>query len=159
MQSDAIHVLFVCLGNICRSPLAEAIVRRRARERGISHHFRFASAGTGDLHIGGGADMRAMAAAARHGLDLSSHYARQIKAVDIGRWHWFVAMDAENRRDLLEMGVPGERILMMRQFEIPGDDIPDVPDPYFEEAHGFEQVFEVLERNADSLLDYLLAHL
>jgi len=153
---DRRRVLFVCLGNICRSPLAEAVVRARAAERRLDGHFLFASAGTGDWHVGGGADPRSAMTARRHGLDLSRHCARQITAEGIREWDWFVAMDASNRLDLLAMGAHETRVLMMRQFEGPTPP-PDVPDPYYGNGDGFERVFRLLEANADPLLDHLLA--
>lgn len=153
---EPVRVLFVCLGNICRSPLAEAVVRERAATRGLDGRFRFASAGTGDWHVGCGADQRSAATARRHGLDLSGHCARQITSEGLHRWDWFVAMDAANRMDLLDMGAPESRVLMMRQFE--GlEPAPDVPDPYYGGGDGFEQVFRLLEANADPLLDHLIA--
>lgn len=150
------RVLFVCLGNICRSPLAEAIVRNRAEERGLAGRFSFASAGTGDWHIGLGADPRAIDVAERHGLSLQAHRARQITGVNIRRWHVFVAMDQDNRDDLLAMGVEAEHLWLMRQFE--GHEPPaDVPDPYYGGGDGFDTVFALLQKNADPLLDCLLA--
>ncbi len=153
------RVLFVCLGNICRSPLAEAVVRARAIERNLDDRLALASAGTGDWHVGCGADRRSAATARRYGLDLSGHRARQITADGIADWDWFVAMDASNRMDLLDMGAPGGRVLMMRQFEVGGDPglAPDVPDPYYGGGDGFELVFRLLEANADPLLDYLVS--
>jgi len=154
---DSIRILFVCLGNICRSPLAEAVIRQREQERGLDGCFLFGSAGTGDWHIGGGADARSIITAKAHGLDLGTHRARQITSENIPGWHWFVAMDAENRMDLLAMGANRNRVLMMRQFETPGDAALDVPDPYFDTENGFELVYRLFEANADPLLDYLIA--
>ncbi len=155
---DKIRVLFVCLGNICRSPLAEAIVHQRARERGMDRRFRFASAGTGDWHVGSGADIRSVLTARKHGLDLSSHHACQLITSDIRNWHWFVVMDAGNRSDLLAMGARKSRVLMMRQFESAGAAPADVPDPYYEGEHGFDRIYAILMKNADLLLDYLDAN-
>jgi len=144
------------MGNICRSPLAEAVVRQRALDRGLDRRFHFASAGTGDWHIGGGADIRSAATARAHGVDLSRHRAMQITPSGISRWHWFVAMDADNREDLLAMGAGSERVLMMRQFEVGTGVPPDVPDPYYGGNDGFEDIFHLLAANADPLLDYLI---
>ncbi len=157
-MAEPVRVLMVCLGNICRSPLAEAVMRHEAERKGLASRFHFASAGTGDWHIGKGADPRSIATAARHGLDLSRHRARQITAGDIDRWDWFVAMDASNRADLLWLGAPAGRVLMMRQFEAGGDPdaAPDVPDPYYGGGDGFERVFAMLSRNAALLLDFLV---
>ncbi|HKI62675.1 MAG TPA: low molecular weight protein-tyrosine-phosphatase [Mariprofundaceae bacterium] len=153
-MSEPVRVLFVCLGNICRSPLAEIIVRHAARQRQLDGRYHFASAGTGDWHVGKGADPRSAATAEQHGLDLSPHRARQITARGISGWDWFVAMDRENRRNLLAMGVPASRVLLMRQFEA-GDITADVPDPYYGGPDGFEQAYAMLSANAEDLLDYL----
>ncbi|MES0371662.1 MAG: low molecular weight protein-tyrosine-phosphatase [Mariprofundaceae bacterium] len=152
---DSVRVLFVCLGNICRSPLAEVVVCDRADRRGLDNRFHFESAGTGSWHIGNGADHRSAQTAREHGLDLSRHAAQQITARNVDGWDWFIAMDWNNRSDLQAMGVPEERILMMRQFETAGDLIPDVPDPYYGGSGGFEDAYLMLCENADKLLDYL----
>jgi len=151
-----LRVLFVCLGNICRSPLAEIIVRGQAKKNGLDHHFIFSSAGTGDWHVGGLADVRSAQTAAQHGLDLSQHRAQQITAGKVNRWDWFVAMDADNHTNLLAMGVPANRLLMMRQFEEKSVTVLDVPDPYYGGEDGFENAYHMLCDNADHLLDYLV---
>lgn len=153
-----VRVLFVCLGNICRSPLAEVVVAGQASKRDLSGLFHFASAGTGSWHIGNGADHRSAQTARAHGLDLSDHCAQQITANKIGQWDWFVAMDGSNHGDLLRMGVPEERLLLMRQFEPGHQYVPDVPDPYYGGPDGFEDAYRMLCDNADRLLDYLEAN-
>ena len=153
-NTEPVRVLFVCLGNICRSPLAEFIVRQRAIERGFSGRFHFASAGTGDWHVGHGADRRMSQTASAHGIDMSSHRASQITRSRISQWDWLIAMDEANLNDLLSMGANPQRTLMMRQFEDESR-TPDVPDPYYGGEEGFEEVFELLTLNADALLDYL----
>jgi len=155
MSGQALSVLFVCLGNICRSPLAEVVVRDRASRRGLDGAFKFASAGTGSWHIGNGADQRSAETARKYGLDLSCHAAQQITPEKIERWEWFVAMDENNRADLIRMGVPGDRLLLMRQFEPGFESTPDVPDPYYGGPDGFEDAYRMLCENADRLLDYL----
>ena len=154
-MAESMRVLFVCLGNICRSPLAEVVVHDRALERGLGRFFAFASAGTGDWHIGNGADPRSAATARRYGHDLSGHWAQQITASGLDAWQWFVAMDRDNQADLLRMGAPTERVLMMRQFE-GADAVPDVPDPYYGGPDGFDRVYAMLRDNADPILDFLL---
>ncbi|GAV20221.1 protein-tyrosine phosphatase [Mariprofundus micogutta] len=152
-NNHKIRLLFVCLGNICRSPLAEVVVKSVATERGLNH-YHIESAGTGDWHVGGPADPRSAAKAKEKGLDLSKHRAQQITTQNCHNWDWLIAMDAENRASLLRMGVPESRILMMRQFENSAQ-IPDVPDPYYGGAHGFEDAYQMLVANAESLLDHL----
>ena len=153
-RTEPIRVLFVCLGNICRSPLAEFIVRQRAIERGFSERFHFESAGTGDWHVGNGADRRMSQTAIAHGIDMGSHRASQITRSRIDQWDWLIAMDAANYNDLLALGANPARTLMMRQFENE-DRSPDVPDPYYGGDQGFEEVFELLSENADALIDHL----
>ena len=153
MDNRKTRVLFVCLGNICRSPLAEVIVRAAAMSRGL-HHYHFESAGTGDWHVGGSADPRSAAKAREYGLNLSAHRAQQITAQNCNNWDWLVAMDAENRRALIRMGVPEGRLLMMRQFENEAH-VSDVPDPYYGGPDGFEHAYCMLAKNAEALLDYL----
>jgi protein-tyrosine phosphatase len=153
-MAEPIKILFVCLGNICRSPLAEVVVRGVAEGRGLDGKYSFTSAGTGSWHIGHGADPRSAETARRHGLDLSGHTAQQVTGRNVGNWHWYVAMDHDNRADLLAMGAPEERVLMMRQFET-ADVVPDVPDPYYGGPDGFEDAYRMLTANAERLLDYL----
>jgi len=154
-DSNKTRLLFVCLGNICRSPLAEIVVKGVVRKRGLDH-YHIESAGTGDWHVGGPADPRSAAKAKEHGLDLSRHRAQQITARNCNDWDWLIAMDAENKANLLRMGVPESRILMMRQFEN-ATHIPDVPDPYYGGTHGFEDAYQMLVANAEALLDHLEA--
>jgi protein-tyrosine phosphatase len=153
MDENKTRVLFVCLGNICRSPLAEVVVREVAGKRSLNHYY-FESAGTGDWHVGGSADPRSAAKAREYDLDLSSHCAQQITARNIADWDWFIAMDGENRSNLLHMGVPESRLLLMRQFETDGN-APNVPDPYFGGPDGFEDAYLMLAANAEKLLDFL----
>ncbi|MDX8393851.1 MAG: low molecular weight protein-tyrosine-phosphatase [Mariprofundales bacterium] len=152
-----LHVVFVCLGNICRSPLAEFIVRARAEQRGLTKQFTFSSAGTGDWHIGNGADKRSCHIANRYQLDLSKHCAQQISLNNYQQWHRFVVMDQDNLSNLLAMGIPSSQIIMMRQFES-SSTIADVPDPYYGRTDGFETVYQILNNNADAVLDWLLSN-
>ncbi len=157
-EYEKTRVLFVCLGNICRSPLAEVVVKSVAVQR-ENNCYHFESAGTGDWHVGGSADRRSASKAIEHGLTLSGHSAQQITAHGIKRWHWFVAMDQANYQALLSMGADASRVLMMRQFEVlAGEAVADVPDPYYGGEDGFEHVYQMLMANAESLLDYLEQH-
>ncbi|MDX8409145.1 MAG: low molecular weight protein-tyrosine-phosphatase [Mariprofundales bacterium] len=157
-QSEPLlRVLFVCLGNICRSPLAEAVVRSEAERLAVADRFCFASAGTGNWHVGGGADPRSAAMAAQQGLSLSSHKAQQITANRVAEWDWFIAMDADNRVQLQAMGAPAERVWMMRQFEGDGGVVADVPDPYYGGSDGFLLMYQLLHDNAERIINRLLA--
>jgi len=153
MPAEPVRILFVCLGNICRSPLAEIVVRAAAQQRSPGRYY-FASAGTGNWHVGGPADPRSAATALEHSLDLSSHRAQQITPANVDGWDWFIAMDCENRRDLLSMGVSADHLLLMRQFEDDRLEL-DVPDPYYGGPDGFEYAYQMLAANTERLLDFL----
>ncbi len=148
------RVLLVCLGNICRSPLAEVILQQQAKAMQWDHTFTFASAGTGDWHIGKGADPRSVQIARQHQLSLQYHKAQQITAATIHHWDWFIAMDHDNKNDLQQMGVTAEKLLLMRQYE-GGSSIKDIPDPYYGGKKGFETVYALLQKNAIPMLDYI----
>lgn len=157
-QADAL--LFVCLGNICRSPLAEGLFIQRARDRGVADRFVVDSAGTGAWHVGKPADPRSIAVAREHGVHLPS-IARQIDPeTDFTRFGLILAMDRSNRTDLIDLGAPRERVRLMRSFDpsLAGasDHDLDVPDPYYGRGDGFQRVYDMLLRATDGLLDELL---
>lgn len=153
-------VLFVCLGNICRSPLAEGLFIHLARERGVLDRFRVDSAGTGAWHVGKSADPRSIAVARAHGVHLPS-IARQVDpARDFERFDLVLAMDRSNRTDLLDLGAPRDRVRLMRSFDptltgAPEHDL-DVPDPYYGHRDGFQRVYDMLLRATTGLLDELV---
>jgi len=153
-MSQPLRVLFVCLGNICRSPLAEVVVKSIAEEQGLSPMFHFESAGTGDWHVGKGADPRSASKALEKDLSLAHHQAQQITPRNIHEWDVFVAMDSDNRRNLIAMGAKPEQVVMMRAFE-GTEQTPDVPDPYYGGAAGFEDAYQMLILNGQGLLQYL----
>lgn len=158
MSRQPLRVLFVCLGNICRSPLAEVVVQGEADKQALNHLFHFESAGTGDWHVGNGADHRSAATARQHGLNLEHHIAQRISRRNIQDWDLFVAMDSANRENLLVMGVREDQVLLMRSFE-GMTPVLDVPDPYYGGDHGFEDAYQMLKTNAEGLLKYLQCHL
>jgi len=153
-MSQPLRVLFVCLGNICRSPLAEVVVKSVAQEQGLLDQFHFESAGTGDWHVGKGADPRSASKALEKGLSLENHQAQQITRKNISDWDIFVAMDSDNQRNLIAMGAKPEQVVMMRAFE-GVEQAPNVPDPYYGGASGFEDAYQMLILNAQGLLQYL----
>ncbi len=160
MPGTSVSVLFVCLGNICRSPLAEGIFASRARERGLDGQFQVDSAGTAGYHSGDPPDSRSTAVAAAHGVRLTG-FARQVTPRDLELFDIVVAMDQSNRRSLERLrrrlrsgrGAVAD-IVMMRDYE-PGARDPDVPDPYYGGPGGFERVYRILERACNGLLDEL----
>lgn len=151
-------VLFVCLGNICRSPLAWGLFRHLAAERGVLDRFDVESCGTGGWHAGNAADPRSIAVSLRHGVPLD-HIARQLDpARDFERFTWLIPMDRANRTDLLKLGAQPDRVRLMRSFDplvAQAGDGPDVPDPYYGGEDGFQKVYEMLDRACRGLLDEL----
>ena len=151
-MAEPVRILFVCLGNICRSPLAEALAQREAARCGLTDCFIFASAGTGDWNLGRPPDPGIMHLARRHGLPMAHHRARQISAGEMPDWDRFVVMDAQNRADLLSLGAAPEKILSMGRFTDSGMDIPD---PYGGRDDEFARVFALLQRGIPPLLAFL----
>lgn len=162
-MSERIPVLFVCMGNICRSPLAEGVFLHMAQERGVLDRFEVDSAGTGGWHAGNPPDSRALEVANRNGVKLVSR-ARQIRAPeDFDRFHWVIVMDLDNRSRLLALGAPEDRVRMLRSFDpalshlSEGDQRLEVPDPYYGGPEGFDRVFEMVHAACAGLLERLTA--
>jgi protein-tyrosine phosphatase len=151
------RILFVCMGNICRSPTAEGVLRKLARERAPHLPIEIDSAGTHDYHVGDPPDRRAITAAARRGIDLSSLRARALADADFERFDLLVAMDRLNRAVLLDRS-PQEyrgRVRLLMEFAT-SSDVEDVPDPYYGGPVGFEQVLDLVEEASAGLLDELI---
>ncbi len=144
-------VLFVCLGNICRSPLADGVLRALAEERGIAVHVD--SAGTGDWNLGRAPDPRSQAIARRHGHDISDLRARLVTPDDFRRFDHIVAMDASNLANLEAMRPADGRAHLSRLLDhAPHTGIADVPDPYYGEADGFEETYRLVLAGVEGLL-------
>ena len=153
-----ISVLFVCLGNICRSPLAEGVFRHTLDREGLADRFHVDSAGTGAWHVGESPDLRSMRTAASRGVTLGGH-ARQVRPEDLSRFDYIVAMDQSNLEDLQELqrGVGGEAALyLLREFDPEGGPGAEVPDPYYGGPSGFDDVFDMVERSSEGLLRHIL---
>lgn len=159
-STGKIRVLFVCLGNICRSPTAEGVFRDRLRREGLEERVIVDSAGTGDWHVGEAPDRRAQAAARRRGIDLSSQRARQLRAEDFRSFDLILAMDESNLLDI-EAARPPQGPAPARLFLEYAIDVADreVPDPYFGEGDGFETVLELIAAASDGLLAELRGEL
>ena len=156
-QSDVAGILFVCMGNICRSPLAEGIFQHKLSQHGLQDKYMVESAGTGNWHVGDLADSRMRATALRHGIALKSR-ARQVNKKDFKRFDMLLAMDRNNYLHLLGMvkkESDGERVHMMRVFDPDVQQELDVPDPYFGGNRGFEDVYQMLDRSCENLLNIL----
>ena len=151
-----IRVCFVCLGNICRSPIAEIVMRRMLEERGLDKQVQVSSAGTGDWHVGDSADERTLAVLAKHGYDGSQHRARQFVAETFADNDLVVVMD-KNNLDAVRRLVPAgddKEVRLLREFEADADGT-DVPDPYYGGAQGFDDVLVMVEAACRGLVDRL----
>lgn len=145
-----VSVLFVCLGNICRSPLAEAAFRREAETLGLSAEV--ASAGTGDWHVGYGADPRTVACAARNDVNLNGHRAQQVKPDHFTRYDHIVALDRHNLRDLMAMA-PADataRVSLLLDH-VPGRAGESVADPYHGDDRDFDRTWRDVSAGAAAL--------
>lgn len=154
------RILFVCLGNICRSPTAEGVMARLVAEAGLAGRIEIDSAGTGAWHIGELPDPRTREAARRRGIELS-HRARQLRREDLERFDLLVAMDAENLRHMQRLAGPRPRVelRLLRSFDPTAPVGAIVPDPYAGGAAGFEEVLDICERACAGLLAHVRAAL
>lgn len=153
-------VLFICLGNICRSPLAEGIFTELVEQRGLSDRFHIDSCGTGGWHAGDGADPRSVLVAAKNGLDISHLRARKFDAKrDPGAFDWHIVMDRSNHDDVIAMGTPKDKVRLMRSFDPILDSPIDVPDPYYGGDDGFDKVYEMLTRACEGMLSHIASDL
>jgi protein-tyrosine phosphatase len=154
MKQYDVSVLFVCLGNICRSPTAEGVFRKLVAESGFADRVQIDSAGTHDYHVGKPPDPRAQEAAARRGIDLSGLRGRQATSADFEQFDYLLAMDRENLEILLEIAPEGlkSKARLFLEFA-PESGYTDVPDPYWGGGSGFERVLDLVEEAAAGLLD------
>ena len=152
-----IKVLFVCLGNICRSPLAEGLFLHKVQAQGLENRFKIDSCGTGGWHVGNLPDPRSQEVATHYGVDLPSR-ARKLQLEDFKIYDYILAMDRSNRRDLEEKMINVDKakaqIFLMRDFDSQGKG-HDVPDPYYGGSNGFYDVYDMLDRSSEALLDYI----
>jgi len=152
-------ICFVCLGNIVRSPLAEGLFRHLAEERGVSGKYQVDSAGTSSFHVGEEPDPRMRKVARRKGLEYTGR-SRQFQPEDFDRFDLIIAMDPDNRRQLLAMAAtPEERekVRLLREYDPQGGEDQGVPDPYYGGMRGFEKVWDIVRRSTENLLDKLEA--
>jgi protein-tyrosine phosphatase len=152
------RVLFVCLGNICRSPLAEAIFKHHIKKRNLEAFVEADSCGTSNYHIGDPADSRTIANATQNGITID-HCGRQLTAADVASFDYILAMDKSNYTNILRI-VPQSKnylhkVLLMRDFD--PVEKGEVPDPYHGGDKSFQEVFEILTRSVTSFIDYLEA--
>jgi protein-tyrosine phosphatase len=151
-----IKVLFVCLGNICRSPLAEAIFKDKIKKRGLDHLFMVDSCGTANYHVGDSPDARTIANAKKNGVAID-HCGRQFTAKDLEDFDFILAMDKSNYQNILRLlkdQSHSAKVMMMREFDSV-DKGSEVPDPYYGGEKHFQEVFEILDRCTENFLKHL----
>lgn len=154
-MTGPVRILMVCLGNICRSPTAEAVFRARAQHAGLAELIHVDSAGTSDWHVGAAPDSRSIRHAALRNYDLSNLRARQVQGEDFGHFHHILAMDRQNLREL-HARCPQHHAHKLGLFlQYAKRDIVEVPDPYGHGPDLFEQVLDLVEQASDALLAHL----
>lgn len=154
-------VLFVCMGNICRSPMAEGVFRKLALDAGISESPRTGliidSAGTTGYHAGDAPDPRGRAVAARHQIDMSGFRARRVECHDFDHFDMVLGMDTENLRNMAKICPPGREERMKRFLDFaPGIPFADLPDPYYGDEQDFERCYELVHEAATGLLEHVI---
>lgn len=155
-KENPFKICFVCLGNICRSPTAEGIFQHLVNERDLDPYFYIDSAGTSAYHIGEKANSKSQKVANKHGVQLRSR-ARRFEAADLDEFDLILAMDHENFDNINRLDSSkaySHKIKLMREFD-PRPDDKAVPDPYYGGMDGFQNVFDVLKRSSEALLDEL----
>ncbi|MCY7351856.1 MAG: low molecular weight phosphotyrosine protein phosphatase [Cytophagaceae bacterium] len=160
-----VNVLFVCLGNICRSPIAEATFRQMVDERGLTDHIQCDSAGTHNYHIGDLPDARTRRNAELHDLILT-HRCRRLTGSDFSKFDHIIGMDESNIQNIRAIAYKAtgqypsdEQVFLLRKFDPDSatfESIPDVPDPYYEEDAFFEKVYQIVRRCNEYLLNFLV---
>lgn len=152
---EKVKVLFVCLGNICRSPLAEAVFKHKIKVRGLEKLIEADSCGTANYHVGGTPDSRTTANAKKNGIDIE-HLGRQLKTSDLDYYDFIFAMDASNHGNILRLSNAHNhthKISLMRDFDPINKG--DVPDPYYGKENDFQEVYDILDRTMDNFISYL----
>ena len=155
-HTEKIKVLFVCLGNICRSPLAEAIFKHKLQKKGLERFFDVDSCGTSNYHIGDPPDPRTIANARKNGVSIE-HCGRQFIIEDLHHYDYIMAMDHSNLRNilrLLEYEGHRDKVMLMREFDPLGKG-EEVPDPYYGGEKNFQEMFEILDRSTENFLVHL----
>ena len=153
---DKIKVLFVCLGNICRSPLAEAIFKDKLKKRKLEHLFEVDSCGTANYHIGDSPDSRTIANARKNGVAIN-HCGRQFTSNDLNDFDFILAMDRSNHQNILRLlkdKSHADKVMLMRKFDTV-DNGEEVPDPYYGGEKHFQEVFDILDRSTENFLKHI----
>lgn len=156
-----IKVLFVCLGNICRSPLGEGMFRHLVTQAGLDERVLIDSAGTGNWHVGSPPHADSQRVARERGMDISDQRARQLTPLDLREFDYLIAMDSSNREGILALDPHGRhahKVRLMLDYH-PAVGMKDVPDPYFGGPEGFYPVLEMIETACRNLLDEVVSEL
>ncbi len=156
-MSQPYRVLFVCLGNICRSPAAEAVFAHRAHTHGLAGLVEVDSAGTGSWHVGEGAHAMSRQVGVARGYALDAHVVRQVQAGDFHTFDLVVPMDRSNRADLRSLAPSGSPavVCLLRAFDPHGGPDEEVPDPWGKPKEAFEHMYDLIERSSDGLVDHV----
>jgi protein-tyrosine phosphatase len=155
-NQNTIKVLFVCMGNICRSPTAHGVFRDLVQQQGLNGVIEIDSAGTHSYHVGSPPDSRSQATALSRGFDLSDLRARQARAADFDQFDYVLAMDRDNHRGLADMCPSGaEHKLHLFMDFAPDLEIDEVPDPYYGGPNGFDRVFDMVDAASRGLLAHI----
>lgn len=155
-----VNICFVCLGNICRSPLAEGVFQKLVQDHGLADSIPSESAGTGHWHVGNPPDRRMQATANKNGVQLNSR-ARQFVPEDFERFDLIFAMDQSNLDHLTELSedpAKQKKVMLFRSFDPHHNGDLDVPDPYYGGDGGFDRVFQIVSRTCPKILDYIKTH-
>ncbi len=154
-----VKVLFVCMGNICRSPTAHGVFEHIVNKSGLARQIIIESAGTHAYHVGESPDPRSQRTAQKRGYDLSRQSSQKIKKKDFEQFDIILAMDRDNYRNLLKIcpDTHADKLRLFMEFA-PHMDIDEVPDPYYGGGNGFERVLDMVEQASDGLFEYLRKH-
>jgi len=149
-------ILFVCLGNICRSPLAEAIFKHKIQQHGLGDYFQGDSCGTANYHVGDTPDPRTIANAKKNGVSID-HLGRQLCTKDLEDYDYVLAMDQANYKNILKLTNAADfagKVALMRRYD-PLEKDGEVPDPYHGQEKNFQDVFEILDRSMENFIQHL----
>lgn len=149
-----INIIFVCLGNICRSPLGEGVFRELVKEKGWEDQFHIDSAGTAAYHVGKAPDPGSRKVARLHGFSIDDQRARQFHLQDLSGWDYVIAMDASNRKNIEKLGSINGELYMLREFD-PVEKGGDVPDPWSLGDEAFLETYQIIRRSCEQLLHYI----
>ena len=152
---EKVKILFVCLGNICRSPLAEAVFKHKIQQKNLGKFIEADSCGTANYHVGDSPDARTIANALKNGVRMN-HTGRQLKSDDLAHYDFIFAMDVKNHQNILRIENADNhqhKIRLMREFDPNGKG--EVPDPYYGKEEHFQEVFDILNRTMDNFIQHL----